>query len=116
MADRDIEPILHTGGEAALDDVSATEWRMQRRAPLHPTGRLHSMMSVLPNGGGVMIPRMGRDVKGLHSMMSVLPNGGSSAITAFSAALAALDDVSATEWRYLICRVSHLCLKVRCTR
>ena len=35
----------------ALDDVSATEWRLQYRLALAYRVRLHSMMSVLPNGG-----------------------------------------------------------------
>ena len=35
----------------------------------------------------------------LHSMMSVLPNGGGTGPVDDSGKIAALDDVSATEWR-----------------
>ena len=35
----------------ALDDVSATEWRVNNRSPSRKSPQLHSMMSVLPNGG-----------------------------------------------------------------
>ena len=36
---------------AALDDVSATEWRLEYGEGMPGGARLHSMMSVLPNGG-----------------------------------------------------------------
>ena len=61
--------------DAALDDVSATEWRFPSCASLPTYQKLHSMMSVLPNGGVCDV--------GLPNRISV----------------AALDDVSATEWR-----------------
>ena len=60
---------------AALDDVSATEWRLFAAAASSCHLLLHSMMSVLPNGG----------FEQQTSRTSATP--------------AALDDVSATEWR-----------------
>ena len=36
---------------AALDDVSATEWRVKLAQAISASDTLHSMMSVLPNGG-----------------------------------------------------------------
>ena len=47
-------PVRHTQlpiHHAALDDVSATEWRPSLAPPANPLHLLHSMMSVLPNGG-----------------------------------------------------------------
>ena len=58
----------------ALDDVSATEWREDSGAYRTTELRLHSMMSVLPNGG-ISTSRSCNPPR-LHSMMSVLPNGG----------------------------------------
>ena len=63
------------GGQAALDDVSATEWRTGKRTAEEQAAQLHSMMSVLPNGGTYFFVLKGIFSK-LHSMMSVLPNGG----------------------------------------
>ena len=60
---------------------------------------LHSMMSVLPNGGGRKY-RLSKRERPLHSMMSVLPNGGVQVQPNLKTSVAAaLDDVSATEWR-----------------
>ena len=59
--------------------------------------RLHSIISVLPNGG-----QKGRKFGGcllLHSIISVLPNGGYKGILRLSPNDAALDNISATEWR-----------------
>ena len=45
-------PFLRGGrGKAALDDVSATEWRCDSTDCALWVFPLHSMMSVLPNGG-----------------------------------------------------------------
>ena len=43
--------IIHDGRLAALDDVSATEWRSTPDLKRYADDLLHSMMSVLPNGG-----------------------------------------------------------------
>ena len=67
------------------------------------------MMSVLPNGGLLRGHNIRRS-QTLHSMMSVLPNGGLfRASTTPAHAAAALDDVSATEWR----RLSPACERLR---
>ena len=64
----------------------------------HLSFQLHSMMSVLPNGGKRVAPALALQST-LHSMMSVLPNGGLPAAPLPVLPSAALDDVSATEWR-----------------
>ena len=66
-------PIVHR--TVALDDVSATEWRRVDGGKLRAEQLLHSMMSVLPNGGNEIQQRVMQGNQ-LHSMMSVLPNGG----------------------------------------
>ena len=56
-------------------------------------------MSVLPNGGHKGCALIRKRYR-LHSMMSVLPNGGVANARLLHRATAALDDVSATEWRF----------------
>ena len=59
----------------ALDDISATEWRLHCPHTLSRQKPLHSMISVLPNGGSA-VGRRRVMMLPLHSMISVLPNGG----------------------------------------
>ena len=61
-------------GAAALDNISATEWR-------------YNALKALP--GKVT----------LHSIISVLPNGGRRFAAGRRCLRAALDNISATEWR-----------------
>ena len=60
---------------------------------------LHSIISVLPNGGNahaVDFLHLGK----LHSIISVLPNGGlRTPLRSAASRSAALDNISATEWR-----------------
>ena len=82
----------------ALDDISATEWRQKPFKPFTISDLLHSMISVLPNGG--IIRARSAACLQLHSMISVLPNGGKiSHVFRHSSLSVALDDISATEWR-----------------
>ena len=60
---------------AALDNISATEWRIALYNEETPSLELHSIISVLPNGGFGYHRRL-RVVDELHSIISVLPNGG----------------------------------------
>ena len=46
-----ISPLFLSRPVAALDDVSATEWRIYQKLCTLSFIMLHSMMSVLPNGG-----------------------------------------------------------------
>ena len=69
--------------DVALDDVSVTEWRKWENGVRKPCGALHSMTSVLLNGGWVL--------KGIEDGVIV-----------------ALDDVSVTEWRLIRNRSSKV--------
>ena len=83
----------------ALDDVSVTEWRLDRVAYNDAKVLLHSMTSVLLNGGAASKKTPQRSCS-LHSMTSVLLNGGLPPLLRIRQRLAvALDDVSVTEWR-----------------
>ena len=72
------DPVPNAGGknvrDAALDNISATEWRPLPAEGDGTVSLLHSIISVLPNGD----MRSGASLLGgaeLHSIISVLPNG-----------------------------------------
>ena len=62
-----------------------------------------------------VFPHVRRLLRQLHSMMSVLPNGGISLGSDSVVRYAALDDVSATEWR-VAASAAQRQLAARCTR
>ena len=83
---------------AALDDVSATEWRLNS-SPRWPMTFTAALDDVSATEWRFSFKCCLSSFQLLHSMMSVLPNGGDYARRKLCSTRAALDDVSATEWR-----------------
>ena len=84
----------------ALDDISATEWRDVVRTRLHSEGRLHSMISVLPNGGGLKLAKPAPAQEVALDDISATEWRRPSQSPVGACWQVALDDISATEWRH----------------
>ena len=94
-----ISHLIGKSSIAALDNISATEWR-QLYAPGNKFANLlHSIISVLPNGGPrERLPLIPTDTAALDNI-SATEWRCRYATTAGACCQAALDNISATEWR-----------------